>query len=1104
MSSSDKQQLAQLNQQAVKLYQEGCYEEAVGVADQAVDLARRYLGEQHPDFVTCLNNLAALYKKMGNYVAAEPLYRQALEIHRQALGEQHPDFAASLNSLTLLYAAMGNHAAAEPLYRQALEIRRQVLGEQHPDFAVSLNNLAALYTVMGNHTAAEPLYRQALEIKRQVVSEGHPDFAKSLNSLAYLYKTMGNYAAAEPLYQQALEIRRQALGEEHPHFAVSLINLAGLYRRMGNYAAAEPLYRQALEINRQAQGEGHPDFATSLNNLAGLYQAMGNYAAAEPLSRQALEIRRQVVSEGHPDFAKSLNSLAYLYKTMGNYAAAEPLYQQALEIRRQALGEEHPHFAVSLINLAALYMAMGSYVAAEPLYRQALEINRQALGEQHTHFAASLKNLAELYRVMDNYADAEPLFRQALEIYRQVLGEQHPHFATSLNSLAYLYKTMGNYAAAEPLYRQALEIRRQALGEQHPDFATSLNNLAVLCVATQREDEGLTLRKQAAAIDDHMIGQIFSIGSESQRMAYLKSIQVHYDIFLSLVFQYFPDSSEAIAAALELVLRRKAIGAEALAAQRDAVLGGQYPELEPKLHQFTALRMQIAQKTLAGPGQEGAQAHQQLLAEWNSLKERLEAELAQEIPEMNLEQDLRAVDLSVVAQALPGQSVLVEFVRFNVFNFKAVPARNESKWKPARYMAFIIPVAQPDNVRMIDLGEAKPIDRMIAALRSLITRETESRGSRDLGALPVEEVRAVSVNQGIELRRVLFDPLITALRGCKRLLLAPDGDLTRLPFEVLPTDEGRRLIDDYRISYLSTGRDVLRFAAESTIQPTEPLLIADPDFDLGGDGAASSAETTPPSGRQSRDLGRDERHFQRLPGTRLEGERIGKMLGAQPWLAGAALEARLKNHRSPRILHMATHGFFLEDQKQDLNQEFLDLGAVGGQEEMGLGRLTGAGLENPLLRSGLALAGANTWLTQGNPPVEAEDGILTAEDVTGLDLLATEMVVLSACETGLGEIRAGEGVFGLRRAFVLAGARTLVMSLWKVPDQETQELMEDFYRRVLDGQSRADALREAQLAIREKHPDPLYWGAFICQGDPSSLSGAALRVNPFTVDEQDR
>jgi CHAT domain-containing protein len=219
----------------------------------------------------------------------------------------------------------------------------------------------------------------------------------------------------------------------------------------------------------------------------------------------------------------------------------------------------------------------------------------------------------------------------------------------------------------------------------------------------------------------------------------------------------------------------------------------------------------------------------------------------------------------------------------------------------------------------------------------------------------------------------------------------------------------------------------------------------------------------------------------------VEGEHIAGVLGVQPWLEGEALEARLKGSPSPRILHIATHGFFLENREPDPNQNLQGLDPVSLASESPLGRLI-YGMENPLLRSGLALAGANSWLAEMPVPAEAEDGILTAEDVTGLNLLDTELVVLSACETGLGAVQVGEGVLGLRRSFVVAGAQTLVMSLWKVPDQQTQELMEDYYRRILDGLPRADALREAQLAMKARHPEPRYWGAFICEGDPGRLA----------------
>jgi CHAT domain-containing protein len=329
---------------------------------------------------------------------------------------------------------------------------------------------------------------------------------------------------------------------------------------------------------------------------------------------------------------------------------------------------------------------------------------------------------------------------------------------------------------------------------------------------------------------------------------------------------------------------------------------------------------------------------------------------------------------------------------------------------------------------------------------------------------------AYSEDVGLRLRAAVFDKLAPHLGGRTRLFLAPDGDLSRLPFEALPTSDGHHLIDDYRISYLGSGRDVLRFAPNSAVQAEPPLVAADPDFDLGSADAPSS----------SRAVG-----FKRLSGTRKEGERIAQMLGVTPLLEGDPLEATVKNARSPRILHIATHGFFRPNTPRDPNKEARELGSVIGVEGGLLGRL--AHVENPLLRSGLVLVGVNTWLKGGSLPEDAEDGILMAEDVTGMDLLATELAVLSACQTGLGEVHSGEGVYGLRRAFVVAGAKTLVMSLWKVPDEQTRKLMEDFYRLLLRGAPRAEALRKAQLAMKNKYPDPFYWGAFICQGDPRRL-----------------
>ncbi len=545
----------------------------------------------------------------------------------------------------------------------------------------------------------------------------------------------------------------------------------------------------------------------------------GDFAAALRPATQVVELMRRHLGPEHPSYASGLNNLAVLYCKMGNHAGAEPLYRQALEINRRALGEKHLTYANSLNSLAGLYYAMGNYAGAEPLYRQALKIYCRALGKEHPFHPTSRDNLAGLYQMRGNHAGAERLLRQALEIRRRALGAEHPDYADSLNRLAGLYYAMGNYAGAEPLFRQALEIRRRALGEEHPDYATSLNSLAGLCAATDRVPEALSLMERAAAVDDRMIGQVFSIGSEAQRTAFLAQVQPRQALFLSLVVLSHATNPEAVAAALDLVLRRKAIRAEALATQHTALLGGRYPDLAPQFREWTALRAQIARKTLDGPGPEGLEEHRRRLAGWEQQKERLEAELARSVPEMNLEQKLRAADRRAVALALPPRAALVEFVRFDVFSFQAVPARGERQWEPARYLAFVLPAGEPEQVRMVDLGEAEPLDVLIRDFRRFTLGEDEGETHRDLGAALAESGTAPDAASGTVLRAALFDPLRPALEGRTWLLLSPDGDLTRLPFEVLPGFTHDRLIEEYQISYVSCGRDVLRFGAPTSGRP---------------------------------------------------------------------------------------------------------------------------------------------------------------------------------------------------------------------------------------------------------------------------------------------
>jgi CHAT domain-containing protein len=431
--------------------------------------------------------------------------------------------------------------------------------------------------------------------------------------------------------------------------------------------------------------------------------------------------------------------------------------------------------------------------------------------------------------------------------------------------------------------------------------------------------------------------------------------------------------------------------------------------------------------------------------------------------------DLQPVDLAAIAEGLPPDGELVEYVRFTPYDFDEPLPRRKKKhrsWLPARYLAFVLDKHRPDAVQMCDLGEAAAIDKLVASFR-----ERFAKGGRDLSAEPPPKRRAGS---GEPLRCLLFDVL--PLQRRERVLIAPDGEIATVPFEALPIDR-EFLVNRCRVSYVTSGRDLVRDAS-STISPGAPLVIGAPNYDLKAGKPGAAPEPAITSSTDFRDRGL---RFTPLQHTGPEVTAIAQMLRVDPCVGNDAVERTVKACKSPLVLHLATHGFFLARRDDESSSE--------GAEDV-FGRLP-ADADDPLLRSALALAGANTWLAGKALPEEAEDGLLTAQDVVGLDLDGTELVVLSACDSGLGDVHPGEGVLGLRRAFLHAGARTLVMSLWKVPDRETKEIMVDFYERLIAGAGRAEALRQAQLKMQQKHPsEPLFWGAFICQGDTGPLEVA--------------
>jgi CHAT domain-containing protein/tetratricopeptide (TPR) repeat protein len=868
-----------------------------------------------------------------------------------------------------------------------------------------------------------------------------------------------------------------------PYCSAWLCAAAEAFKQSGDLDRAAALLDATLARGRAIGADSTEAHEKLLINRAGVALARADFADARPLLEESLAVRRRLAgAPAHaplarmpflngPEVGFTLSNLALVYSALGDFPAAVRATEEALCVYALFVDRSLVQIGQGLVNLGSFHLEMDDLDRGGAVLRQAVRYTHAAFPHQaHRHpvYATALLNLALWHERRREFPEALRLLRQCVDSRAETAGPNRRGYILALNNLAAVLCTAGDHNAARPLAERALA-DRAVCGDDHPLLINLLGTRAWIDVVDGRPRDALDRYRAAVAIERRILARIFSVASDVQRLSYLVKIRKLLFYFLSLVRTHLRDDRAAVADAFDLVLRRKALAAEATAAQRDAVLGGRYPHLADRLRALSALRQQIAAKTLAGPGEEGPDTHRRWLEDWQRRQEALEVELARSIPEIGLDQRLRAADRAAVAACLPAGSALVEFVRFDLFDFRAVEARGDQRWKPARYAAFVLRADDVSDVRMIDLGEAEAIDSHIREYRSALLGTAED-GSRGMVVFDDEPTPAVPAGPGGALREVLFDPLREALGGTAHLILAPDGALATLPFEVLPGSDGKPLIESYRFTYLAVGRDILRTGARQG-GGAAPIVVAGPDFDLG----TTSVPTDEPSVGLSRDFNRAELRFPPLPGTVAEGCAVAAALGVAPALGPEAVETRLKRCRAPHILHLATHGFFLPDQPDHPD-------GVGDRG----GRLRRAP-ENPLLRCGLVLAGVNTWLAGGTPPAEAEDGVLTAEDVTGLDLFDTELVVLSACETGLGAVRAGEGVFGLRRAFQLAGARTVVMSLWKVPDEATRELMVHFYRHLSAGQARGEALRQAQLELKARYPDPRYWGAFILQGEAGPL-----------------
>lgn len=1044
------------------------------IARRAVEVKERLLGVDAPSVASALDTLGSIHTDRGEMQQALPLLERALAIRRR--GANINDAADSADHLAFTLTLMQRFGDAARVLEDARRMRDGSQSTSELAMTRTLFATATLHRYDGAYGKASTLLASVLDTRERLLPHDHADIRLAIQLRGELHFLEGDITGARADWQRALEMGEHTLRPNHPDLAVVLRFLALAARALGDLTTARQLVERALPIAEQSLSACHQERAGLLGDYAEIEKDLGNYQQARTMNASARAAFEHCLDINDQRIATVVHNQALVADAMGDLALAERLQRDAVARWTRGLGPNHPYVARGLDALAEVVAARGRLTSARQLYEQALGLRRRALGNDHPDVAWTLTNIAEVLDRSGSIGDAMLSVARAIQIYQRIgAGDEPDHLARALALRGSIELEQGKPEAARSSFSEAGTLRRNIFGDSHPLTADTQVSLAAADFALNRRDGALTEALDAERVGrDHLRFTIRYL-PERQSLEYAAKRPRGLDLAVSILIA--DDGRSRASAVADAVIASRGVILDELAA-RARVVAGAKPELSSLNTAVTATRGRFARLMLRSL-QDPASTPRAMLDDALQQKEDAERVLAESSLVVRAEEAHARVGLDEVRRALPQDSALVSFVRYNRTSFGG--SRGTGSTARPSYVAFVLTGADADVVA-VPLGSAASVDAVIAAWRLQASGSTLTDDA--------SSAEGAYRSAGTQLRRTIWDPLTPHINGASLVFIVPDGAINLVSFAALPTGGSRYLVETGpAIHLLSTERDLVPLEDP---RPGRGLLaVGGPTYDL------RAAVVGPLSVRRSGCAGIGPLHFEDLPGARAEAQDIARIWSssapgldarAQPddliVLSGRAAgkAAVMKAFAGRRVVHLATHGFFLG-------------GPCGPGVPLtrGVGGLTSVSSrvpfpeDNPLLSSGLAFAGANT--SYGARGVQ-ENGILTAEEVASLNLQGTEWAVLSACDTGLGEIRAGEGVFGLRRAFQIAGVRTIIMSLWSVEDQSARAWMRSLYDgRWRKGLSTADAVQQASLRLlqeRRAHGQsthPFYWAAFVAAGD---------------------
>jgi len=1074
------------------------YTEAVEFQNKALEIRIKVLGENHLDTASTINNLGIHYAQMANNQKALELYQRTLKIRQQLLKPDSEMIAQSFNNIGSAFSDLNNIPEAIEYYKKALVINEKTLGPNHSETSTNLTNLALAYKKSGDYSTSLELYKKTILAKEKSGGIDHIDTAKIYNDLGSLYDAMGDYPNALIFMNKAVSIREKVLGETHELTADTYNNIGHSEYALGHYDDAEKHYSKALHIYKKIFGNDHPSTATSFANLGSLFEELADYPKALGYYNKALSIRRNTLGEEHPATATTYNNIGAFNVVIGNYPKALDYYKKCLIIREKVLGSKHPLTAQINNNLGSVYSALGNYSKALEYYKIALKINEKELGTENIETATNYNNIGIAYQSQGDLPKAFEYISKSLDITVKVLGEDQPQVATNYNNIGLLSVDQRDYPKALEYYQKALEIREKLFGFDHPSTASSYSALAVLYGFMGDNTKSLNYYKKALEIRQTIFGpEHMDVSDTYSNMSvlywamddapqYYGAIKKAFDIFLKnrdQVFsvldsqqknKYLKNNSQKIAFLLdatdksmhyffenskdrnEFIKKAKGLLANTIndwLNYKGSVFDSENAiallyektedtEVKNKIDQLIASKRTLAKLYQSIPKRKERKAWSEKISQLRKQVETLNSAIAGKASNLRSEQGLGAIKASNITKHLDEKTLYIDY--FKTEN---------------HYYLFTLDNKESVNFVKFDADSTLEIDKLVQLFRNDIAKILEAN------RLDEEQLSKLTKSSKEKLASLytmlLNDPIGEQIKHKKSLIISADGALRLLPFEALFNEERKQyLIEEKIVNYVPSGKELVRLfqaLGSDSKKQKESVIFANPNFDKvlnAKENANKPAEKQTLIASASRAgiiKSLFKMRFNKLPGTKAEAEAIRETMKADvvEFLKEEATEDNLIKVDNPKILHIATHGFFLNDKT----------------------------IPNPMLKSGVALAGANASAIKGK-----SGGIVTALKLSGLSLKETELVVLSACETGVIDVNSTESVSGLSKAFIQAGAKNIVMSLWSVADNETMQLMKGFYQEVKKKQPYSEALRNSKLKMIKEDLHPFYWAAFIISG----------------------